>query len=115
MKSFVSTFCFNFLFSISLFFVSFYVAWQLSATTNFLYSMWYEVIDIESAVQKYAPHNNHRKGFERTNKQEQLRLFSEIVSGIQNKGKGLAQLEYLDRNNKAIDTLLTDSLSANQC
>ena len=109
MKSIVPTFFFNFLFSIGLFCVSFYVAWQLSATTNFLFSMWYEVIDIESAVQKYAPHNNHRKGFERTNKQEQVRLFSEIVSGIQNNGKGLAQLEYSDRNNKAIDTLLTDA------
>ena len=99
----------NFLFSTGLFCVCFYLAWQTSAATNFLYSVWYEVLDIDETISTYAPRNKNRQEFEQTNKHEQVRLFSGIVTGIQNKGEGLSELKYANSNGKVIDTLLTDA------
>ena len=99
----------NFLLSTGLFCVCFYLAWQASAATNFLYSVWYEVLEIDETISTYAPRNKNRKEFEHTSKQEQVRLFSGIVTGIQNKGKGLGELKYANSNGKVIDTLLTDA------
>jgi len=109
MKTLVPTICLNVLISVGLFFVSFYLAWQVSASTNFIYPFWYEVIKIDTAITKYAPYNKNRHGFENTNKQEHVRLFRGIVSSIQNSGTGLDQLKYSDNNGNVIDTLLTQA------
>jgi len=107
MRMLATKFLLNLFISIGLFCANFYVAWQVCASTNFLYPLWYEVIDIETAITKYAPHNKNRQGFENTNKEEQIQLFSGIVEGIQNNGEGLDQLKYSDANGMHIDTLLT--------
>ena len=107
MRLLATKFLLNLFISIGLFCVSFYVAWQVCASMNFLYPLWYEVIDIETAITKYAPHNKNRQGFENTNKKEQVRLFSAIVEGIQNNGMGLDQLKYTNAEGVHIDTLLT--------
>lgn len=99
----------NFLLSTGLFCVCIYLAWQTSAATNFLYSVWYEVLDIDETISTYAPRNKNRQEFEQTSKQEQVRLFSGIVTGIQNKGEGLGELTYANSHGKVIDTLLTDA------
>lgn len=99
----------NFVLSSSIFCLSFFIAWQISAASNFLYTTWYEVLDLDQAISKYAPNNNFKKGFENTNKQEQVELFSGIVDAIQNDGKGLRQLVYTDNKTKLTDTLLTDA------
>ena len=107
MKILINAFLLNLFLSIGIFFVSFYLAWQVNATAQFLYPLWYEVIDIEESVTKYAPYNKHKNGFEYTTKQERIRLFSGIVTGIQNKGDGLAQLQYTYKNKNVMETLLT--------
>lgn len=99
----------NCAFSFALFIVSFYIAWQLSASTNFLYSAWYEVLDLDVVITKYAPKNKYKKGFENTNKQQHVELFSGIVEGIQNNGKGLKQLSYTSSKTKESSTLLTEA------
>ncbi len=102
-------FLLNFFLSISLFCVSFFIAWQICVKTNFLYAVWYEIIEIDKTISTYAPKNKNRQGFEQTSKQEQVRLFSGIVSGIQKKGKGLNELKYKNSSGKVIDRLLTDA------
>lgn len=99
----------NFLISFGLLCASFYIAWQLSAATNFFYTSWYEVIDIDNTVATYAPKNKHKDGFEQTSKQEHIRLFAGIVAAIQNNGEGLTQLQYSDSQGKVIDSLLTEA------
>ncbi len=97
----------NFFLSLGLLCVSFYIAWQVSASTNFFYSFWYEAINLDQAIKTYAPKNKNKQGFELTNKKQHVELFSGIVSSIQNKGNGLENLNYQDSNNKVVDTLLT--------
>ena len=99
----------NCAFSFALFIVSFYIAWQLSASTNFLYSAWYEVLDLDVVITKYAPKNKYKKGFENTNKQQHIELFSGIVEGIQDNGKGLKQLSYTSSKTKESSALLTEA------
>jgi uncharacterized membrane protein len=99
----------NFLLSISLFCLSFYVAWNISATTNFLYPTWYEALSLDEAISKYAPNNKLKHGFENTSKQQHVELFSGIVDAIQNNGNGLRELSYTDLKKQVTDTLLTDA------
>lgn len=99
----------NFLLSLSLFCVSFYLAWNINAATNFLYSTWYEVLSLDEAISQYAPDNKFKNGFENTNKNQHVELFSGIVTGIQSGGEGLRELSYLDKNNNQKRTLLTDA------
>ncbi len=99
----------NFLLSISLLCVSFYIAWNLNAAANFLYSTWYEVLNLDETISKYAPDNKFRNGFEHTNQQQHIELFSGIVAGIQRDGEGLRDLSYIDEEKHAKRTLLTDA------
>ena len=99
----------NFLLSLALFCASFYLAWQLSASTNFFYSAWYEVLDLDAVITKYAPNNKFKKGFENTSKQQHVELFSGIVKGIQDDGKGLKKLNYTNSKTKESNVLLTEA------
>ena len=98
----------NFLLSTALFFASFYIAWQLNASVNFLYSSWYEALELGDAIKKYAPKNNYKKNFEDTDKKQHVELFSGIVKAIQNNGEGLQKLSYKDKNNFSY-SLLTEA------
>ena len=53
----------NLVLSLALFCISFYAAWQLSATTNFFYSMWYEALGIDETIATYGPKNKYKSGF----------------------------------------------------
>ncbi len=98
----------NLVLSLALFCISFYAAWQLSATSNFFYSSWYEVLGISETITQYGPNNNNNKiGFEKTDKAEHVLLFSGIVKAIQNKGEGLKQLSYHYKGKKI--SLLTEA------
>ena len=100
----------NFVLALSLFFASFYLAWQVSATTNFFYSTWYEVLKIDLTISKYAPNNKfNKKGFENLPKAEHVRLFSGIAKAIQQKGDGLRDLHYKNTSNKQQVKLLTEA------
>jgi uncharacterized membrane protein len=94
---------------LALFCFSFYLAWQISATSNFLYPIWYEVLDLDEVISMYAPNNNFKRGFENTNQQAHIELFAGIVNGIQHGGKGLRELQYKDSKTSQVQTLLTDA------
>jgi len=97
----------NFALSFSIFCISFFLAWMISAYSNFLYSTWYEVLSIDAAISKYAPNNKFKKGFENSDKRQHIELFSGIVNAIQDGGNGLKELHYTDNKNNKSETLLT--------
>ncbi len=97
----------NIVLSLALFCISFYAAWQLSASSNFFYSFWYELLGISETIESYGPKNKYKLGFEQTQKTEQVKLFSGIVHAIQRNGEGLNQLSY--KNKEKNVTLLTNA------
>jgi Protein of unknown function (DUF1461) len=88
---------------------SLFSAWLLLAQANFLYSLNYELIDIEQTIAQYAPLNKNRNNFSLTTNEEHARLFGNIVDGILDGGNGLASIQYRASNHTVIDTLLTNA------
>lgn len=100
----------NFVLALSLFCASFYLAWQVSAATNFFYSTWYDVLKIDIAISKYAPNNKYKKrGFEHLPKSEHVSLFSGITKAIQKGGDGLRDLNFKNSNSNEQVKLLTEA------
>ena len=96
-------------YSVGTLMLSFWLAWQLSAQFNFLYPVWYSLLDIEQTVNQTMPKHLYKKEFIATNQQEHHRLFGEMVASIQDHGNGLEDIVFLAPTGEAIDVLLTES------
>lgn len=83
-----------------------WLAWRVLAVADFLYPAWYEIIDVHGHIERYAPENRYKDGFETTTRTERARLFAAIVDAIHASGAGLAELRYHDPDGRPIDTLL---------
>jgi len=90
------------------FFAVLFVAWHLLASANFLYGVWYDVLDIDQTVATYGPRNRYRQGFAQTDKREHQRLFGEIVTAVHNDGADLEALRYHGPQNNDLGSFLTD-------
>lgn len=84
-----------------------WLAWQSLAFINFHYGVWYDWLSIDQTIEKYGPQNRYKKDFTSTTRQERERLFAEVVTSIQNSGKGLAAIRYHAPSGAVIDTLFT--------
>ncbi len=89
--------------------LSLWLAWQLSAQVNFLYPVWYSLLEIDQTVTQTMPRHLYKQEFIVTNTQEHHRLFSEIVTSIQNHGHGLEQITFYNPSGDELGILLTDS------
>jgi len=89
--------------------LSLWLAWQLSAQVNFLYPAWYSLLEIDQTVMQTMPKHLYKKEFIATNTQEHHRLFSEIVTSIQNHGHGLEQIRFYNPSGDELGVLLTES------
>ncbi len=85
-----------------------FLAWYLLAKVDFLYPLWYEVLDIEQTVATYGPRHRYRPHFQLTTKAERVRLFAAIVTAVHNQAEGLADLRYHNPAGRAIGLLLTE-------
>lgn len=94
------------LFSFCLLVTSLFIGWFTLAQMNFAYPLLHSVMNIDEHIAKFGPQNRYRKGFEQTNKAEQVRLFAEINTAIHNEGKGLNKLVYHKPNGQPIRKLL---------
>ena len=83
-----------------------YFAWQILAHLNFLYPLWYEIIDIDHHIALYGPQNRYKHDFETTAREERLRLFAAIATAIHQQGKGLEALLYHRPDGQVIAPLL---------
>jgi hypothetical protein len=95
------------LFTLLAFVVALLLAWQLLASVNFLYPLWYDIIGIDETIAFYGPRNRYRQQFEITTKAERVRLFSAIVKAIHQQGAGLDTLVYRDPQGHPVAGLLT--------
>jgi len=70
------------------------IAWHLLAKLDFAYPQAYKLLEIDKHISEFAPQNRYRKQFELTSQDERFQIFSEIITSIQNNGKGLATITY---------------------
>ncbi len=74
--------------------LSLYLSWIVLANANFLYGFWHDYAGIDENIERYAPQNNFRHGFETTDAQTRKALFAGIVIAIHQQGQGLQSLSY---------------------
>ena len=89
-----------------------YVSWLLLAPSDFLYARWYQVMQIDRAILQYAPLNDYKQDFGKTDRAEHIRLFHEITRAIDGdqaqRQTRLNTLSYQDPQGKVIDTLMRE-------
>jgi hypothetical protein len=83
-----------------------WLSWRCLAAVDFLFPVFYDALAIDAHIERYAPENRYKAGFEHTTREERLRLFGEIVTAIHASGQGLAALEYHDPQGRPVDRLL---------
>lgn len=79
---------------IALLLFSFGLAWCALALFNFGYSLWFDLLDIESFIATMAPQNYHKVGFEGLGKQTYVQLFKDINFAIHFAPHTLETLQY---------------------
>jgi uncharacterized membrane protein len=97
------------LYSVSSLLISVWLAWQLSAQVNFLYPHWYSVLEIDQTIEQTLPKHLYKQEFIATDVNEHHRLFAEIVTSIQNNGRGLEAINFYSPSGKELGLLLTNS------
>lgn len=89
------------------------ISWQISKTTNFLYSFWYQTLHIDEVIKKNVPKNTHgKRDFPVDDFQLHEKMFAEIVDSIHQQGNQqsntLSKISYF--NHQSISkALLTKS------
>ena len=86
-----------------------WLAWHVSASMNFLYPAWYNLLKIDQTVQQTMPRHLYKKEFINTDSLEHQRLFGEIVTAVQNNGKGLEEIVFYNTNGQMLGELLTEN------
>lgn len=93
------------LFVASLLSSALYLSWVSLSAVDFLYPLWYEVLNIGENIDRYGPENRFKRGFEDTDKAERLRLFGAIAEAVNQGGQGLATIAYADARGREIALL----------
>ncbi|NTS76100.1 DUF1461 domain-containing protein [Catenovulum sp. SM1970] len=92
---------------------AFLAGWKITAAFEFAYPLWYQVMDIEQAIAKFAPQNIYKQDFALTDPQQHILLFKQIADSIElplaDVKSALASIEYTNREHTVIDTLLHNS------
>lgn len=96
---------------VSLLFFSLGVTWKASTAINFNYSVWYDVLEINKTIEKYAKQNNFEKvSFQTTNKEQHTLLFAEIVNSVTHNGSGLQEIFYTPNDGGNVKLLTIDEV-----
>jgi len=109
MKGLTLTYIYWAAYSLSSLLLSIWIAWHVASYVNFLYPIWYSLLNIDQTVEQTMPKHLYKKEFIATDTEEHHRLFSEIVSSIQNSGKGLEKIEFFTPTGQKLGNLLTTS------
>ena len=84
-----------------------FVTWRALAALDFAYPLFYDALAIDATIERHAPGNEARPGFERTTRAERERLFGALVEAVRDGGRGLERLVYRGPEGRPIGRLLT--------
>lgn len=73
---------------------------------DFGYTTAYSLLNIDETIERYAPRNRHKPNFQHTDRNEHIRLFSQINNAVLNNGNGLHDIEYFNPAGQRLGTLL---------
>jgi hypothetical protein len=76
------------------FILALYAAWMVNAQLGYGYAWLYHAYGIEEHIEKYAPHNRYRQGYQLTEPAEHKQHFQDIVDAVHNNGAGLTVINY---------------------
>jgi len=79
---------------LTLLMVSICFAWMLLSFANFGYSFWFDALEIHEFIEKNAPLNRYKEGFELLSKADYSQLFLSINKAIHSSGQGLDKISY---------------------
>lgn len=82
------------------------IAWYALSAVNFAFPLLYDEVGIGENISQFGPRNKYKQGFEHTTRAEHERLFSEIVTAINNNGVGLQEIRYRTAQGVPVDYLL---------
>lgn len=70
------------------------VAWSVYARFDYGYGLWYQALDIDRHIERYAPHNTARPGFAGLSPAEHHAAFHAIRVAVHAQGEGLEEIHY---------------------
>jgi hypothetical protein len=85
--------------------IAVFFAWNILAKVDFNFSWAYELLNINSHVEYYAPLNCYKPEFKKTTFEERKKIFSQIVCSINNNGNALDSILYELPNGRKIKFL----------
>ena len=94
-------------FGLALAVAALFVTWRGLAAVDFAYPLFYDALAIEATIERHAPANEARPGFQRTSRVERERLFGAIVEAVRDGGRGLGRIVYRGPEGRRIGRLLT--------
>jgi uncharacterized membrane protein len=85
------------------------ISWQMSKSTNFLYHVWYQSLEINTVISKSVPQNTQgKRDFPINDLKLHEKKFADIVQSIHHHGDGLTEISYLNHQG-ILQKLLTKS------
>ncbi len=76
------------------------ISWWYHYSLDFFYGFWYDLLDINKFINKYAPLNRYSPGFERLEEKDYFLLFQKISESVHSSGEGLEDITYSSFNGK---------------
>jgi uncharacterized membrane protein len=77
------------------------LSWQINKSAHFFYDFWYSQLNIQQTIKTYTPQNTEgKRDYANTDYKQHIKNFNQIVVEINNNGKGLEKLSYLNANNQ---------------
>lgn len=98
MTKMISRIIANFLLTVSLVYFALFSAWYISYHCGFFFPVIYGAENIAGHIEKFAPQNRHgRSDFALTDRDDHFRIFDEMLTAVENGGKGLGDIRYSAR------------------
>jgi hypothetical protein len=82
------------LYALACLWLALFFALKASQAMDYGYGYFYDVLDIDVHIQKYAPQHPYKRGFEQLPKEQHVLAFVQIADSVHGGGLGLKDIEY---------------------
>lgn len=97
-------------YALACFWLALALSWRSLAWFDYAYPFWYQVLDIEEHIARYAPENVEKPGFEQLPPEQHKRAFAQISQAVHSDGAGLEALVYPGPDGQPVGLLTRDEV-----